>query len=172
MQVRGRCESDLDACERLLRSVHESDGYPRRLPSDLRGFIAWPTAICAWVADVDGEVAGHIALHATGSRKAMDLAVEVTGEASGRFGFVARLLVSPHERRQGIGRSLLETARRHAVALALIPALEVTADLAAAIDLYETCGWLRIGTAAVLWRSTGDVADEHIYVWSLRPTAA
>jgi hypothetical protein len=66
----------------------------------------------------------------------------------------------------------LETARRHAVALALIPALEVTTDLAAAIDLYETCGWLRIGTAAVLWRSTGDVADEHIYVWSLRPTAA
>jgi len=54
----------------------------------------------------------------------------------------------------------------------LIPALEVTTDLAAAIDLYETCGWLRIGTAAVLWRSTGDVADEHIYVWSLRPTAA
>lgn len=170
--MRGRRESDLAACEQLLRAVHESDSYPRRLPSDLRGFIAWPTAICAWVADVDGEVAGHIALHATGSREATDLAAEVTGEASERFGFVARLLVSPNERRQGIGRSLLGTARRHAVALELIPALEVTTDLAAAIDLYESCGWRRIGTAPVLWRSTADVADEHIYMWSHRPTAA
>ena len=175
MQVRPRRYSDLDACEQLMRAVHENDGYPRRLPSDLRGFIVWPSAIRAWVADVDGAVVGHVALRATGSREVMNLAASVIGIAPEWFGVVARLVVSPTVRRQGVGRSLLETATEHAAAVALTPILEVTTNLRAAIDLYETCGWLRmsrppfVGVVRARWststcmspQSPGDwIADE------------
>lgn len=170
MQVRLRSDSDLDACEQLMLAAHEDDDYPRRLPTDLRGFVAWPSAIRAWVAEVDGAVVGHVALHATGSREAMDLAASVLGIASEHFGFVARLVVSSTARRHGVGRALLDAASQHAAADALTPILEVTIDQRAAIELYEACGWLRIGSGAVRWRSTGEVVDEHVYVLFAPPS--
>lgn len=159
-----RTESDLDVCEQLCLDVHQRDGYPRRLPDDLRRFMAWPNAICAWVAELDGEVVGHVALHASGSPEIMDLTARMTGQPVERFGVVARLLVSPHARRNGLGRSLLLRASGHAVSLGLVPLLEVTTDLQPAIDLYEDSGWLRVGKTSVHWRSTGDVVDEYAYV--------
>ncbi len=162
--VRVRADSDLDACEQLCLDVHERDSYPQRLPGDLRRFIAWPGAICAWVAEVDGVLAGHVALHASGSPEVMDLTTRVTGQPPERFGVIARLLVSPRTRRTGVGRGLLFAATDYAVALGLAPMLEVTTDLQPAIDLYEACGWLRVGRVAVRWRSTGDVVDEYAYL--------
>lgn len=54
------------------------------------------------------------------------------------------LYVAPEGRRQGIGRALLERARRHAVdtnAKGLV--LETAVDNEAARALYESCGWER-----------------------------
>jgi GNAT superfamily N-acetyltransferase len=164
MRARARSDLDLEACEQLLRAVHENDGYPRRLPGDLRGFIVWPGAICAWVAETDGAVVGHVALHTAGSREVMDLAATALGTATERLAVVARLLVSPSVRRQGVGRSLLEKAADHAAEIARTPILEVTTNERGAIRLYETSGWIRIGSTTVRWRSTGEVLDEYVYV--------
>lgn len=163
VRLRSRSGSDLEACERLVHAVHENDGYPRRLPGDLRGFIVWPGAIGAWVAEADGEIVGHVALHASGSHEVMNLAATALGIAIERLAVVARLVVSPTVRRQGIGRRLLEAAAAHVAAIERQPILEVTTRDQAAIDLYESCGWVRVGSTPVRWRSTGELVDEYLY---------
>jgi hypothetical protein len=39
-----------------------SDGCPAYLPDDIRRFVASPPAYAAWVAEVGGQVVGHVAL--------------------------------------------------------------------------------------------------------------
>jgi acetyltransferase (GNAT) family protein len=96
--VRDRSDADLDACAALAGAVHESDGYPRHLPGDLRSFIASRDAYQAWVAARDGRVVGHVALHPRSSAPAVAVAREALGQPPERLGFVARLLVSPDAR--------------------------------------------------------------------------
>ena len=128
MLVRVRIDDDLDACERLVRAVHNHDGYPRRLPRDLRGFIVWHSLVCAWVAEADGAIVGHVALHAAAAPEIMAFARRVTAQTPDQFGVVARLLVSPLARRTGLGRRLLLTAVENARERGLMPILEVTAE--------------------------------------------
>ena len=40
LAVRRRSEEDLDDCVRLLRLVHDEDGYPRNWPSNPRSWLA------------------------------------------------------------------------------------------------------------------------------------
>jgi hypothetical protein len=61
--VRRRTEEDVDRCLQLARIVRDLDGYPPYLPTDLRGFIVTMDAAAAWVAERDGAVLGHVALH-------------------------------------------------------------------------------------------------------------
>jgi ribosomal-protein-alanine N-acetyltransferase len=164
MLVRVRTDADLDACERLVRTVHDNDGYPHRLPRDLRGFMVWPSLLRAWVAEADGAIVGHVALHAAGAPEIMALAHRMTEQSPEQFGVVARLLVSPAARRRGLGRRLLLTAAEDAHERGLKPMLEVTADLEPAIKLYENCGWVCAGKAQVYWRSTDEYLDERLYL--------
>jgi GNAT superfamily N-acetyltransferase len=75
----------------------------------------------------------------------MDLAAKVVAQPVECFGVVARLLVSPSVRRDGVGRTLLNTAANHAVGLGLYPILDVATRFEPAIKLYESCGWTRAG---------------------------
>ena len=164
MPVRVRTDADLDACERLVRAVHNNDGYPRRLPRDLRRFMVWHSLLCAWVAEADGAIVGHVALHAAGAPEIMALAHRITAQTPEHFGVVARLLVAPVARRTGLGRRLLLTAVENACERGLKPMLEVTADLEPAIRLYESCGWVCAGKVQVYWRSTDELVDELLYL--------
>ena len=62
--VRDRAEEDLGACVRLLRNVHEADGYPMRWPADPRAWLAPPGR--PFVAVADGNVAGHVLITPAG----------------------------------------------------------------------------------------------------------
>lgn len=160
--VRVRTEQDLDKCELLARVVHEIDGYPPYLPGDVRTFIA-TGEITAWVAETGGAIVGHVALNPGSSPAVMRLASEATGLPPKHFGVVARLLVSPSARREGVGRSLLHTAASHAVDQGLQPILDVATMFEGAIRLYEACGWHRAGMVTV---RLGDefTLDEYVYL--------
>ncbi len=157
-----RDDADLDKCVELAQVVHQVDGYPYYLPGDLREFLAARGATAAWVAESDREVVGHVALHSWSSAAVMSLASHVSGQPAERLGFVARLLVAPASRRQGIGRSLLLTATDHAVARGLWPVLDVAVHHDTAIALYEKCGWVRVGEVFVRFGHGGGL-DEFVY---------
>jgi GNAT superfamily N-acetyltransferase len=146
--VRPRTADDLDACEEVVLAVQRVDGYPPHLPGDLRSFLFSP-AIGAWVADVDGQVAGHVALLERSSPEVMELAGEVTGRPVDRMAVVARLAVAPEIRRRGAGRALLTTAADAAIERGLWPVLDVITRFAGAISLYESCGWRRAGNVTL-----------------------
>jgi len=161
--VRERVEEDLDDCVRLAHVVHALDRYPMFLPLDLRRFISAPDALLAWVAEDQGEVIGHVALRPSSSEAVVALAVEALRVPPDRLGVVARLLVSPARRRQGVARSLLEVACGEAHSRGLWPVLDVVTYQKAAIALYENCGWRRAGQ--VTSRYGNDVVlDEFVYL--------
>ena len=163
MEVRARSDADLDRCVRLAEIVHANDGYPVYLPGDLRSFIAMPGAIASWVADRDGKIIGHVALHPSSSRTVMALAEEATGLRASQLGVVARLLVAPGVRRLGVGRSLLRAAESHAAQMGLWPILDVVTQHEGAIRLYEECGWTCAGKVTATF-GQGLSVDELVYL--------
>jgi GNAT superfamily N-acetyltransferase len=143
--VRRRTEADLDECARVAGVVRERDGYPVYLDSDLRTFLATSDAVAAWVAEDQGEVIGHVALHRHTLPAVMAIAAAASGVGTDQLGVVARLLVDPEARARGAGRRLLETATAAARSRGLRPILDVCSRFGPALALYERCGWVKVG---------------------------
>lgn len=155
--VRRRTDDDLDACVRLLREVHEHDGYPVSWPERPAAWITPPTTVGAWVAELDGRPAGHVGL--AGPRPGEG----APGVWAGRPGaapavMVNRLYVSPSARGHGLGALLLAEAVAEARTRGLQPVLDVAAHDGAAVALYERLGWRRLATVAQEWGPHGTVA--------------
>jgi len=55
--LRLREETDLDACVRVLATVHENDGHPVNRPDESAERLSPPSALTAWVAQFDGRIA-------------------------------------------------------------------------------------------------------------------
>lgn len=161
--VRTRTDQELDACHQPARLVHEVDDYPPRQPEDLVRFIAAPAAIGAWVADEEGSVVGHVALHPDSSAAVMDLACRLTQQRQERLALVARLLVAPDHRRRGIGRALLDAAAQQALACGRWPIVDVAAHFEGAIKLYEGAGWIPAGKVSVHIRYA-EPLDEVVFI--------
>lgn len=146
MEIRQRHDRDLDQLAAVAGRVHEADRYPIFLPDgDLCGFLTRPKPIAAWVAVHEGSVKGHVALNAETSAPVMQL---VSGLETARPAvYIARLLVDLSARRTGLGRRLLEQARRAAVDIQHAPFLDVvdTPTAAAAMSLYRSAGWGEVG---------------------------
>ncbi len=146
--VRTAKPGDLDGCVAMLRRVHETSGYPSRWPADPGRWLTPADQLAAWVAEDDGQLAGHVAL-VQGVRTPCLL--RATGRGPGELGGIVRLFVDPAARRQGLARALLDTAAAHARACGLVPVLDVVADSAPAIALYERSGWRLAGTQTATW---------------------
>lgn len=167
MHVRQRRESDLPACVRVAAAVRDLDGYPVNLPGgDYLRFLASDEALGAWVAEEDGVLVGHVALHRRSSAPVLDLASRALGLSADRLAVVARLMVEPSRRGNGIGRALLEIATDGSWERGLWPVLDVVGD-AAAIALYERCGWTRAGEVTVTFGS-GVTVDEVVFLGPAR----
>lgn len=171
MILRPRGDGDLDSCERVARLVQELDHYPAFASEGLRDFVEGRAFYEAWVAEVDGEVAGQVLLRPRSSRMVMEVVRRATGLPDDCVGVIARLFVSPAARRRGVGRALLSTATTAAISRGLVPVLDVVAKNEAAMALYESMGWARVGTA-VLQLPNGSVLDEVVYVGPNGPSPA
>lgn len=152
--IRARRDADLYACADLVRDVHFRDRYPRFLPADIAQFLNPPDPFGCWIADLNGEVAGHVALVTRGLPDAMEIAASALGRPADQLAVVARLFVSPRARGRGIGRLLLGAAMAEARSRGLHPILDVDTELPAAIALYESARWTRAGQLTVHWTNS------------------
>jgi ribosomal protein S18 acetylase RimI-like enzyme len=162
VQIRARRQADVDALLDMAHLVKRLDGYPPRGPVDLERFMVPPEQLAAWVAEIDSTVVGHVALHATGANDTVHLASRHTGKAPEDLAVVARVLVSPTTRRIGVGHALLETAVHGAHERGQQPILEVAVHFDAAIGLYESSGWSRVGEVTIQF---GDEPSLQRYVY-------
>ncbi len=160
--VRERVSEDLPDCVRVLRAVHERDGYPARWPADPTGWLNPTGVLAAFVALRDGELVGHGLLGPADEDP--DL-VAALGLAAERIGVVQRLFVRPDARRLGLAERLLTAVADAAVADGRRPALEVVADAPGAIAFYDRQGWQRLGSYRASWRQqNGRRPLVHCYV--------
>jgi GNAT superfamily N-acetyltransferase len=163
MLIRPRRDGDLPACAGLAREVHAADGYPRYLPADLTTFLTDHDPYGCWVAELDGDVVGHVALTPASLPAVMELAASALSRPQDELAVVARLFVSPRARGGGAGRMLLRAAMAEAASRGRWPVLDVSTDLASAIALYESQGWTRAGQVTHRW--SGDrTLDAYVYV--------
>ena len=161
MNIRPRQDRDLDELARIAAEVQELDGYPVSFPLDLRAFVETPEALGTWVAeDERGAVVGHVALNPRSSPPVVARVCEVLGHD--RIGVVARLLVAPAARRQGVAAELLRTAADEARARGLHPVLDVVATFEAPRRLYRREGWRDVGTVLAVY--DGFSVEEAVYL--------
>lgn len=146
--MRPRTPTDLAGCVDLLRRVYDRDGYPSRWPADPGSFLAAPRELAGWVAGPGpgGPVVGHVALHNCAAAATLAVAARATGRPESALAVVARFLVSPASRREGIGRRLLATAVADSHRRARQPVLDVAHRLTAAQALYAAAGWRPAGS--------------------------
>jgi GNAT superfamily N-acetyltransferase len=149
--IRARRDADISSCADLVREVHSTERYPRFLPADIVQFLNPPDPFGCWVADLDGEVAGHVALVPRGLPAATEIAASALGKTADQLAVVGRLFVSRRARGRGAGRLLLDIAAAEARSRGLHPVLDVDIELSAAIALYESAGWTRAGQLTVRW---------------------
>lgn len=143
----------------MLRKVHRHDRYPSTL-DHVEAFLTPGYEAASWVAVRGGAVAGHVALHNPPSSATMDFAASRLAGADSPV-LVSRLFVDVNERGRGVARALLRTAAGHARASGLRAVLDVGQDFAAAVSLYDSEGWLRLGAERRAVAS--DVFDVWIY---------
>lgn len=151
--VRPRVPADLPALVAILQRSHDQHGYPVRASVVRADWLALPTELLGVVAEHDGRVVGHVALHPVatgdeGERLAGERWSAATGVPPGRLAVVSRLVTDGTVR--GAGRALLGTAVSAARARGRAPVLLVD-PAAAARGFYLRRGWREVGTARQRW---------------------
>lgn len=166
--IRARRDGDVAACVVALAEVHAASGYPLHWPADPKGWLTPGNMLAAWVAEVEGVVAGHVALcSATGDSGAAVWAA-ASGVAAEGIAVVAKLFVAPSRRGRGLGAALLGAATAEARTRGLRPALEVLDSDRAAIALYERSGWVRVASEPLPWaQANGAAILAHFYLESV-----
>ncbi|WP_416968078.1 GNAT family N-acetyltransferase [Streptomyces sp. 4F14] len=145
--VRPRTDDDLTACAEALAEVHRHDGYPVNWPENPGDWLTRAAGLGAWVAVLDGRIAGHVALD-RGDED--DLAPGLWGDTAATA-VVSRLFVAPEARGHGVGVRLMERAVAEARRRDLHPVLDVVASDSGAVALYERLGWRLLATVEQRW---------------------
>lgn len=140
-RIRPRTEADLDACVRVLATVHEQNAYPLNWPTDPTTWLTPRSLLAVWVAEgEDGEdgqgIIGHIVLSRS---EEGDAAAALWNR--GPTAVINRLYVDPAARGRGVGAALMERAVAEAEFRGLHPVLDVASTDTAAAALYERLGW-------------------------------
>ena len=158
-RIRLRTAGDVEPCVRVLAEVHRSDGYPVNWPESPGEWLSDASGLGAWVAELDGRVAGHVSLSRSGEGDvAPRLWSERSGTSADRTAVVSRLFVAPGARGHGIGAQLMDRAVGEARRRGLQPVLDVVASDTAAAALYERLGWTLMATVEQRWSPTQRVA--------------
>jgi GNAT superfamily N-acetyltransferase len=161
-RIRVRSDGDLDACVRILETVHRADRYPTYWPDDPASWLSPSAMLGAWVAEDDGRIVGHIVLTAGTAEASASVWASATGLPREQFAAITRFFVSPDTRSAGVGGALLDAACAEAAAHDLRPALDVVETNRDAIHFYERRGWQRVHSEP--WAAAEDGTLLHYYV--------
>ncbi|WP_299518493.1 GNAT family N-acetyltransferase [uncultured Serinicoccus sp.] len=158
--LRPRADEDVPELARLLLAQQPTTGYPMRNPLPVPGeqFVARPRDLAAWVVEVDGVLAGHVAVDRVEDGEIGRAFAAATGMPLARLGSVSTLFVGPGRAGLGLGGRLLGTAVRWARLHGLLPVLDVFPGHAAARALYLRRGWRDVATLRPGW--VPDHADD------------
>lgn len=147
VQVRPRRDDDVPALARALVAVHREDGYPVEGVDDPEAWLCLDGQLGAWTAALDGEPVGHVAMTTPGPGDgAAAVLHRQTGIELDQLAVVGRLFVSPEARGNGLARRLMDMVENEAGQRSLTLVLDVMEKDRAAIGLYESRGWRRIGS--------------------------
>ena len=151
--VRPRDPADLPALVTILATQQQASGYPVRwpLPFPAEDFVARSGELGAWVAEVDGDLAGHVAVLEPGDGWETEAFVAGTGLEPDRLAAVSALFVDPDVRGRGLGSRLLDVAVERIRALGRVPVLDVVQEHSVAADLYRRRGWRVVGEVRPHW---------------------
>jgi GNAT superfamily N-acetyltransferase len=163
LEIRPRKQTDIALCVDILRRVHHRDRYPTHWPKDPLRFVAPTYELVAWVAELDGEVLGHVALHDAAQDPACETAQSAAHLAAADLAAVGRLFVAPEHRGRNVGPQLLSTATEAAHRQGQRPFLNVAQSLDAAIAMYERSRWKNLGPLSIHFRD-GNVLDTFVYL--------
>lgn len=160
VRIRPREDGDVPELARLLLAQQPTTGYPMRnpLPMPAEQFVVRGRDLAAWVVEVEGTLAGHVAVDRVGDGELGRAFAAATGMPLHRLGSVSTLFVGPGRAGLGLGGRLLGTAVDWARAQALLPVLDVFPDHAEARRLYLRRGWRDVATVRPDW--VPDHADD------------
>ena len=164
VRVRPRRPDDIPALAEALLAQQSVSRYPFRdpLPVPVEQFLHADDAEAAWVAEVDGRVAGHVCrlppLAGFADARAMNRACAAAhGCPVEELAWVSTLFVGLAGRRQGVGRRLLHVVVDDIRRAGRQPCLEVLEAHPAALALYEAEGWRVVLSLRPAWlRETGE----------------
>lgn len=153
LTIRDRRPDDLPALEQLLGAQQSTSGYPHRwpLPFPIEEFLVRPGQLGAWVAEVDGVVAGHVAATDPAGNWMADEWRRITGRPGEELGEVSILFVGLDHGGVGIGGALLDHAVAVIRSLGREPVLDVVDEFSSAGQFYRRRGWTTIGYGRPPW---------------------
>ena len=148
--VRGRTADDLPALVEVLAEQQFSSSFPLRwpLPFPVEQFLVRPHERAAWVAEVDGQVVGHVSVIGPDAELA-PVFVEAVG--TDRLAMVAVLFVGLTTLGLGVGARLHDVAVAWIREAGLVPVLDVVPTHDRAVQFYRRRGWREIGSVRPGW---------------------
>nr|WP_042191202.1 GNAT family N-acetyltransferase [Kibdelosporangium sp. MJ126-NF4]CEL19913.1 hypothetical protein [Kibdelosporangium sp. MJ126-NF4]CTQ97137.1 hypothetical protein [Kibdelosporangium sp. MJ126-NF4] len=163
--IRPRVDDDLDACVAAMAEVHATDQYPTNWPADPGKWLTPEGSLGTWVAESGSAIVGHVALQQGAGAGSVPAVVEAAGVEPERLASVARLLVVPAARRQGVAAALMDAVGEEAARRGLRLALDVVDHAPAAVAFYERTGWRRVASETAPWtRPDGSEFVKHYYL--------
>lgn len=146
--IRRRQDSDLEQAGQALVDVHNTDGYPVEGVTDPVGWLKTTGLLNAWVAELDGEIVGHVAVSEPQPKDdAVRLWLEQSDDKVEDVVVLGRLFVKRSARGQSIGEQLARAAVMEMAAQKKRMVLDVMEKDQVAIRLYERLGLKKIGVA-------------------------
>ena len=151
--VRERTDADLPVLVDVLSAQQPHSGYPQRwpLPYPVEQFLARASEERAWVAEVDGVVAGHVAVTRVEPGDEAQIWSGGAARPPEELRTVAVLFVDHRLAGRGVGSALLEKAVEAIRAQGHTPVLDVVQETAAAVRLYRRRGWQVVGEGRPWW---------------------
>jgi ribosomal protein S18 acetylase RimI-like enzyme len=153
--IRPREDADLPELGELVMRVHQSDEYPVERVADPIAWLESDRFLGAWVAELAGNVVGHVALTSPAPNyEAANIWISEARVSRDSVAVLGRLFVSSEARGRHLGRRLTIIATRYAELLGRRAVLDVMAKDTSAVRVYEDLGWRKL--AAITHRFQGN----------------